>query len=1340
MKNIKPNLLNMVKAAALLCCMGVAAAAQGSRWYVKTSGAGSGASWDDALSPSDFVAKLSDGFQDGDSIYVAAGVYYSGTEKSSFMSVSKGLTIVGGFSPDVTGAGITVDYPSPCETVFSGDIDKDGKLDNDNADRVIEISATSPVTLVGITVSGGYRSGGGNDGHPGGVDVKGANVELRYCKVRGNKTESSAGGIYVNGGSLYCYKTVISDNEASNRGAGVRIQNGATLRLESCLLTGNKLAGDWGGAIQVSGDNNPVYCINTTIANNSAGQGGAAINSPGVVYIVSSTIANNVCSNAGQGHDVRCESAGKMHIYNSIITGYPDYKPNIFLNGADKSITSDGYNVLGSYGGAGSMTVAATDTVGASFSGVFGHGTLSENGGYPKTIVPAIVRTGASPSELAAYAATHSLPDNVGKDQRGFERPETAASAGAAEGSVRVEQNKIEKLLARLKSTDSSYVFVIAHRGDWRNAPENSIPAIEKAAAAGVDMVEIDIQKTKDGEFVLMHDGNVNRTTNGSGNIGDKTLAELKRLRLRYTDGVLSDETIPTLREALLACKRSEVLVNIDKGGDYLAQIMPIVNETETRSLVVLKGGNSLSSVKSMLGANLDIVYMPVLNLQSGDANGVITSFLTGFQTYAMEVQFSNEDFNPSSYTERIAAGGSRVWINSLWASLCGAHEDEKAMSDPDASWGWLLEKGATMLQTDRPRELIWYLQRKGLRDPAYILPEVRDSLANGVPTFVNVDAETFPAERLSNGSGVWGDYNNDGYLDLFCIGANDRKVSATHLYRNNGNGTFTEVTTSVKKFKEATCAWIDYNSDGNLDLIICGSDGGVSTSFTLLYKNRGAAEGYTFEEVTGTGMEHLSNESEKCYRYVAVGDYNNDGFQDVLLTGQNRSGVRRTSLYRNDGGTGKFLLQDTVLNGGALRPYSSGSVAFGDMDGDGYLDILSTGYGDAVGRYPVDMGGFKVYRNQGDGTFAQLEGFSTDEWGSFLGQCAWADVNNDGALDFIITGKHRNGSGQDINQAKLYINSGSGQFEQKRSALANLEPLNLSGMDWADVNSDGYVDLVMSGYGNTSSSKTWVYINLGDGTFYPYISAIAPVRTGAVAVADYDRDGLPDVFSCGYREGSGGGSVAELWRNSGGSDIPANTPPQPPFDLSASKDDDGYTRFSWTAPTDDYTPSAALRYNLYVADSTGKIIQMLVPADTASGFVKVGDISPALTSTSYKMKLATEAYTWGVQAVDNGKLGSPFAVPSYEESVPAAVESRHAEGISVAVYPNPAREYVTVAFEQQGVYAVSLTNVAGSVLYRTVASGASVRIDLGSCPDGVYFLTVESGRSRIVKKFLVVR
>ena len=86
------------------------------------------------------------------------------------------------------------------------------------------------------------------------------------------------------------------------------------------------------------------------------------------------------------------------------------------------------------------------------------------------------------------------------------------------------KQNKsVEQLIKSLKNADSDRVIVVAHRGDWRNAPENSLQAIKNCIDMGVDIVEIDVRETKDGHLVLMHDKTINRTTNGKGKVNSWT-------------------------------------------------------------------------------------------------------------------------------------------------------------------------------------------------------------------------------------------------------------------------------------------------------------------------------------------------------------------------------------------------------------------------------------------------------------------------------------------------------------------------------------------------------------------------------------------------------------------------------------------------------------------------------------------------------------------------------------------------------------------------------------------------------------------------------------------------
>lgn len=278
-------------------------------------------------------------------------------------------------------------------------------------------------------------------------------------------------------------------------------------------------------------------------------------------------------------------------------------------------------------------------------------------------------------------------------------------------------QTRTDKLLKNLHDNESKYIFVIAHRGDWRNAPENSLQSIEKAIAMKVDMIELDIQPTKDGNFICMHDETLDRTSTGKGPIKDYTTEELKKFVLRSGNGIKTRQPIPTLKEALNVCK-GRILVNIDKGGTYIKEIMPIIQECGMEKQVIIKGYYPVEKVKKEYGSNESMLYMPIVNLWDKEAVATIQTFIKNFTPIAYELCFK-DDTNPNlKIIDEIAKSGSRVWMNTLWDSLCGGHDDENALLESkDKHWGWMLKHKATMIQTDRPQELIHYLEEKGLRD-----------------------------------------------------------------------------------------------------------------------------------------------------------------------------------------------------------------------------------------------------------------------------------------------------------------------------------------------------------------------------------------------------------------------------------------------------------------------------------------------------------------------------------------------------------------------------------------------------------------------------------------------
>ena len=274
-------------------------------------------------------------------------------------------------------------------------------------------------------------------------------------------------------------------------------------------------------------------------------------------------------------------------------------------------------------------------------------------------------------------------------------------------------EDRTERLRDNLFN-NPKYVTIVAHRGDWRNHPENSIPAFKSCIDMGIDMIEIDVQRTKDGKLILMHDRTVDRCTNGKGKIEDMTYDEIQKLRLRPQHNASATRNhIPTLEEVLVLCK-GKILINIDKGYDYFQQVYELLEKTGTTDQVIIKSGYSLDKVKKENGSVLDkVIYMPIVNLNDKNAERSLDEFIS-IHPVAIECCIGKFDANVDRMLQKIHDAGIKIWINSIWASLCDGHDDDRAveLGEPDQSWGWILERGGTIIQTDRPQPLLQYLKK----------------------------------------------------------------------------------------------------------------------------------------------------------------------------------------------------------------------------------------------------------------------------------------------------------------------------------------------------------------------------------------------------------------------------------------------------------------------------------------------------------------------------------------------------------------------------------------------------------------------------------------------------
>ena len=294
--------------------------------------------------------------------------------------------------------------------------------------------------------------------------------------------------------------------------------------------------------------------------------------------------------------------------------------------------------------------------------------------------------------------------------------------------------SSLKRIRKEILNPAGKNVLVTAHRGlagistgAREKYPENSLAAFANSIALGVDMIEVDVQKTKDGHLVLMHDKTVDRMTDGTGAIAKLTLAEIKSLRLKIgtggTNAPLTEYQVPTLEEALRLVK-GKCLINLDKVGSMVPECMELLKRTRTVKQAVFKSGYSAERcAKDYKHLNPPVLFMPIIfhkdDWRANQEQGwdQLEPYSRLLKPCAFELVFSSaEDPVISSDTaEKIRSSGARIWINTLWESQAAGRSDAAALKDPDANWGWVISRGATIIQTDEAERLLEYLRSRKL-------------------------------------------------------------------------------------------------------------------------------------------------------------------------------------------------------------------------------------------------------------------------------------------------------------------------------------------------------------------------------------------------------------------------------------------------------------------------------------------------------------------------------------------------------------------------------------------------------------------------------------------------
>ena len=297
------------------------------------------------------------------------------------------------------------------------------------------------------------------------------------------------------------------------------------------------------------------------------------------------------------------------------------------------------------------------------------------------------------------------------------------------EHPIKNDNTHIDELLTRLENPQNNGIMVVGHRGCWQLAPENSLLAIQRCIDNGVDIVEIDVRQTKDGKLVLLHDETLDRTTNLSGVLADKTYSEIASGRLRMREGGISEvttsEKIPTLKAALNLAK-NQILINLDVKENIYDTVFEQLEATQTTHQVIMKK-RALRSTDGLLELPFMGItkFMPILgecdaravrdNLVCTNSLAEEISAFSDLKPVAYEAVFTNLSYFLHG-VDTVSQQNARLWVNTMGPRYSAGLCDEEALHDPDGNWGRLVELGADMIQTDQPERLVEYLRTKGLR------------------------------------------------------------------------------------------------------------------------------------------------------------------------------------------------------------------------------------------------------------------------------------------------------------------------------------------------------------------------------------------------------------------------------------------------------------------------------------------------------------------------------------------------------------------------------------------------------------------------------------------------
>lgn len=258
--------------------------------------------------------------------------------------------------------------------------------------------------------------------------------------------------------------------------------------------------------------------------------------------------------------------------------------------------------------------------------------------------------------------------------------------------------------------------LIVAHRGHHHLFPENSIESIQAAYEIGVHIAEVDLRRTVDGHYVLMHDADVKRTTNGRGPIARMTLSAAQSLQLMHATRPTAYR-IPTYQDALRA-SRGKIMLNIDLKAGNIREVVKIARDLGLIELCLFKASYSKLGQKdaNWLRSQKDITFMPIVSSLEQAKEAAKDNQFPAIEVVIKDGTRGGFD---AKTIQEFNEAGVRIWVNTLWnGNLFAGLGDEQAVLKANYIYAKLARDGVGMIQTDLPELAISTIRGAGLLVP----------------------------------------------------------------------------------------------------------------------------------------------------------------------------------------------------------------------------------------------------------------------------------------------------------------------------------------------------------------------------------------------------------------------------------------------------------------------------------------------------------------------------------------------------------------------------------------------------------------------------------------------